>query len=293
MRLPLPPSAGFGENPFVNLGESVNRGIEYAVRANLVNRDNLQWDMRVAGSTLHNELISLGEIDGTPIQPFGTLNRFTPGRQLGAFFTRKIQSVDVAAGRAIVSDTLEYAGNILPTFEGNVGTTLTLFRNLQLNGQLDWKGGFSIYNLTEFYRDRVFGNSEYANVAGSLTPEQRIRRFGDANRRFYTADGDVVSANSVDDVYIEKGDFVRLREIAATFTLPDRIARGFRAEGASITLGGQNLKLWTDYSGPDPEVLSAVVSTTTGSGGTAQFQRSDFLTIPSPRRFVAKVNLQF
>jgi TonB-linked SusC/RagA family outer membrane protein len=288
VRRPLAPSTGFSENPFVNLGESVNRGLEYSVRANILNRENFQWDVRLAGTSLHNELISLGEIEGTPILPFGTLNRFTPGQQLGAFFTRRIKSVDVANNRAVVSDTIEFKGNILPTREGNVGSTLTLFRNLQLTGQMDWKGGFYIYNNTLQFRERSLNNAfRGVNRADAtlVDPEDRIRRFGP----FFDSKGVAVSATNVNEEYIEKGDFVRFRELSATLTLPDRVASRFGAQGASLTLGGQNLKLWSDYSGFDPEVLAQSVTST----GSAQFQREDFFTIPTPRRFIAKVNLQF
>ncbi|HEX7238917.1 MAG TPA: TonB-dependent receptor, partial [Longimicrobiaceae bacterium] len=288
VRRPLAPSAGFTEDPFVNLGKSVNRGLEYSVRANVLNRENFQWDLRLAGSTLHNELISLGEIDGTPILPFGTLNRFTPGRQLGSFFTRRIQSVDVANNRAIVSDTIEFKGNLFPTVEGNAGSTLTLFRNLQVTGQVDWKRGFYIYNNSAQFRERSLNNAErgvYRADETVVPAQDRIRRFGP----FFDTKGVAVSATQVNEEYIEKGDFVRFRELSATFSLPDGVASRFGAEGASITLGGQNLKLWTDYTGFDPEVLAQSVT----GVGRAQFQREEFFTIPTPRRFVAKVNLQF
>lgn len=284
---PLPPSAGFiqtGSDPFVNLGGALNEGLEYQVRGTLVDRPNFRWEARLAGSTLHNELLSLGEVDGIPIQPFGTTNRFTPGRPLGAFFTRRIRSVDQADNRVIVSDTIEFAGNILPTNEGNVGTTFTLFDNVQLTGQVDWKSGFKIFNSTAQFRERALRTAENTVVEDKLSREERMRRFGP----FFDEQGNPVSFTQVNEAYIEDGDFVRLREVAATFGLPDRFARSFGATGVSFTIGGQNLGLWTDYTGADPEVISAVNNT-----GRFAFTRSEFLTVPSPRRLVAKLNLSF
>jgi hypothetical protein len=45
----------------------------------------------------------------------------------------------------------------------------------------------------------------------------------------------------------------------------------------------QNVKLWTDYSGPDPEV----------NAQTGAFSREDFLTLPNARRSVLRFNFTF
>ena len=58
-------------------------------------------------------------------------------------------------------------------------------------------------------------------------------------------------------------------------------------QGASVTFAMQNVKLWTDYTGADPEV----VSNPAGTGGP--FSRQDFLTIPNPRKTVLRVNFTF
>ncbi|MBW3630737.1 MAG: hypothetical protein KY464_15775 [Gemmatimonadetes bacterium] len=53
------------------------------------------------------------------------------------------------------------------------------------------------------------------------------------------------------------------------------------AGSLSATLSARNLKLWTDYSGSDPE---------TGYGGDV---RSDFQSQPPPTYFTLRVNLGF
>lgn len=53
--------------------------------------------------------------------------------------------------------------------------------------------------------------------------------------------------------------------------------------GASVTFAMQNVALWTDYSGADPEVNSQ----------TGAFSRQDFLTLPNPKRSVLRFNLTF
>ncbi|MHB1071407.1 MAG: SusC/RagA family TonB-linked outer membrane protein [Gemmatimonadaceae bacterium] len=277
LRRPIPPSSGFSQNPFVNIGKVLNRGWEYAIHGTLIDAANLEWTARVGGSTLKNELVDLGNIE-----PFGTFPRFEAGYPLGAYFTRTVRSVDTTANKVVVSKDLEYFGNVLPTNEGNAGTTVTLFRNLAVSAQVDWKRGFKIYNNTAQFRDRVFRNSEIGQRCTEvLGKEACLRRFGP----FVSEEGGgAVSYTQVNGEYFETGDFVRLREVAATFTLPARFASAMRASSASLTVGGRNLGLWTNYTGSDPEVLSAA---------TQGFARSDFLTVPQARRLVVRANLTF
>lgn len=273
---PIPPSSGFTDEPFVNIGEVLNEGLEYALRGALITTPNFRWEARVAGSTLNNELVDLGDVE-----PFGSFNRFTAGRPLGSFVSRVIRGPSADGTRLVVSDTLEYLGNVLPTNEGNVGSTITLFDHLQVFGQVDWKGGFKVYNNTAQFRDRQFRNSEVGvQCEVVFDPDACMRRFGP----FISESGATVSSNIVNEAYIEDGDFFRLREVAATLSLPAGIARRLRATSASLTVGGRNLALWTDYTGSDPEVLS---------NANAGFSRSDFLTVPPSRRWVIKANLSF
>ncbi len=279
LQVPIPPSSGFSTNPYRNIGEVLNRGWEVSLRGTPVSTPNFTWDFHVAGSTLHNELVSLGEVAA-----FGSLNRFQEGLPLGAFVTNKIVSIDTVAGQATVTNDLTFVGNYLPTFEGNLGSTFTIMNNVSLSGQLDWKRNFKIYNNTAQFRDRAFQNSELA-VERNLGQAELIRRYGP----FVNQDGKPVAYTQVNEAYIQDGGFLRLREVAATLTLPRDWAQQMKATTASLTVGGRNLALWTNYAGADPEVLAQA----TRNSGAATFQREDFLTIPQPRRWVVKLNLTF
>jgi TonB-dependent starch-binding outer membrane protein SusC len=99
-----------------------------------------------------------------------------------------------------------------------------------------------------------------------------------------TESGEGVGVSQVNHAYYEDGSYVRLREISLNYTLGPEVANLFRAERATITLGARNVALWTDYLGADPEMISAA---------GASFSRTDFLTVPNPRRLIARVNVTF
>lgn len=277
---PLPPSLGYGNNPLVNIGELQNSGLEVAINANLLSMSNFAWDARVNLTTNKNEVIDLGEVE-----PFGTDNRVIPGYPAYGYWVRNIRSYDLANNRAVVSDTLEYLGPPNPTLEGNFNSTFTLFNALRIYAQVDFMNNYFLYNNTDQFRERQFGQGERwvrrNDPTFGQTPEETLARFGP----FVTESGAALNASSVNGAYYQDASHVRFREVSVSYTLPRDIARTFGASSAAITLGGRNLKLWTDYEGPDPEV--------TGGLGQTTFTRSEFLTLPQPRRWMARVNLTF
>lgn len=275
---PLAPSLGFGSNPLVNIGELKNSGIEFAVNANVVSFDNFSWDARVNLTTNENEVTDLGDVE-----PFGTNNRVVPGYPANGYWTHTVRSFDLANDRAIVSDTMEYVGPGNPTFEGNVNSTFTLFKSFRVYAQMDFMQDYIIYNNTDQFRERQFGTGErWVRRTEILTPEERLSRFGP----FRNESGATVLNSAVNGKYFQDGSHVRLRELSVSYTVPRDIAQTFGATSAVLTVGGRNLKVWTDYEGADPEVMW-------GGGGVENFTRTDFLTLPATRRWTARVNLTF
>jgi TonB-dependent starch-binding outer membrane protein SusC len=291
---PLPPSLGFTDDPFVNIGSMVNRGLEISVTALPVNTPTLSWDLRLSAGTLHNEVTDMGTIPA-----FGTLNRVQEGMQLGSWVSNKIISINDATGEVLVDSVRSFAGKVLPTFEGNLSTTLTLFRNLRIYGLLDTKRGHKVRNLTDFFRETQLVRSDNRLDTLKLSRHERLRRYGnpaDTLPAFVTVPGCTGLAggpggttcgrtvNDVQEAYIQDGAFVRFRELSVTYTLPSRVAQAFRAQAASVTLAGQNVALWSDYEGYDPEVVS---------NAGARYNRDDFFTQPPVRRWIVRVNLTF
>lgn len=288
LQQPLAPSLAYTVNPFVNAGKVDNRGLEFTVRATPVERRNFTWDASFTGSTLRNKLLSLGAVaipNRSEISSDLTM-RYVVGEPLAAWYSSKVIKVDTAAGYALVTNTPVYAGPQFPTFTGNLSNTVTLFRNLRLYALFTTQRGGKILNVTPLYRDLtgVSGEMNLPAGQGGYSKEQKIARFGP----FKTASGTPVSLAL--DSYLQPTDFVRLQELSATLSLPVWMARQLHAGSASLTVGGRNLRLWKNpaFQGYDPEVLS---NTTTR--GTLQFASTEEFTVPPPRRWLVRLNLQF
>jgi hypothetical protein len=82
--------------------------------------------------------------------------------------------------------------------------------------------------------------------------------------------------------FVEDGSYVKLREIALDYTVPNSYARRFGMSSIGIRLAGRNLKTWTDYTGIDPE---------TNLTGTSPLRGQDYFNNPQARNFSISVSL--
>jgi TonB-linked SusC/RagA family outer membrane protein len=281
---PIAPSSGFATSPLINVGEVENTGLEVSLRATPVDTRNVTLDATLNVNTLHNEIVNMGGI--TPFVS-GNNQCFKPGVEIAAWCVPRVLSVDTLLHRSIVSDTAQVAGGQLPKLAASFASTLTLFRNLKLYGQVDGKFDYSVYNLTRDLRDRVVQPSNSADVnlpadQGGYSAYERQRRLGP----FYAqTSGASMGAALVRGPYIVPGDFVRLRELALTMAIPSEWTRRVGVETSSIAVGGRNLALWTRYDGWDPEVIGVIDPATPFLG--------DVFTTPQARRAFVRLSVSY
>ncbi len=285
---PVPPSLGFSSNPFANLGSVLNSGFEVSLNYSAFHSRNFDWDINLGANTLHNELTSLGGI-----APFNLgIGRTIVGQQLGVEAANSILAVNTATNVVTVSDSLTPVGNQFPTFEWHLTNSFTIAKNFRFSALFDAKTGFSVLNETQFFRETQLVRSNARLDPTVLGPVEFLRRFGNQTpgaASFVDSTGKAYTVATADQDYFQSGNFVRLREISVTYTVPPNYLSLFhnKIAGASVSLAMQNVKLWTRYQGPDPEVISAP----TGVAGA--FFREDFLTLPSPRATTLRFNFTF
>jgi len=293
----LAPSLGVANTQNVNLSKMTTKGLEGTVNVKLIDRTRFSFAQRVTVTTFRNEIGTLGSIDGQPIAPiiFGR-QQFRAGYPAGAYFDRKILGYSDLNGDGIISrvncpaygglaspilvgggrceiqlsDSLEYLGNPQPTHQFSFQSLISVFKNLQFNVLVDYRGGSKLYNNTREFRN----NGGFANG-----PD-----FWDRNAPLSDQVKSAARAMGTSDGYIEDASFVRLSEVGMTWVVPAAAARILKSGGLSLTLAARNLRLWTDYTGFDPEVL-----TTPG----ANFGATDFLTNPPGRSYTLRVNFNF
>ncbi|HEY9450693.1 MAG TPA: SusC/RagA family TonB-linked outer membrane protein [Gemmatimonadaceae bacterium] len=239
---PLPPSQGFQQGVWDNVGEVKNKGIEAALDATIVARSNVSWNARLSLTHVTSEITKLSE----PIAVGGRgLQEHREGYAYGGYFMRPV-SLD-GAGNIVVASQAEFIGQPTPTYSGSFANTVSLFGDkLTLYAQLGFAGGNKQVNYTEVYQCRqAFGTcaAKYERDANGQPTETAILKSDPA-------------ANFQPYMFLYDAGFIKLRTVSARFALPDRLVSRLGATGASISVSGNNLGTWTSYPGSDPEVNS-------------------------------------
>ncbi|MGH7527139.1 MAG: TonB-dependent receptor domain-containing protein, partial [Gemmatimonadales bacterium] len=283
----IPPSGGFPGEQFVNIGQVSNKGIEAQVNAQVIATPNFGWNLGASVATASNYIKDLG---GLPDINIG----FPPqshvqGYPIASYFIKRVVSAEVDANGAVTSALcdggpggapvscdqapLVFGGTPIPKVTGAFTTTVTLFKNLRLYGLVDFKRGHHRMNTDRLVRCSLFGlcleNVSPQGVDPKLLADIQLAV-------------DLQTINS----YLEDASFFKLREISASYTLPDRWAGAIGASRATVTVSGRNLHTWTGYGGLDPERRS-----TQGQGGELIY--FDQTVTPTLAQFVTTVSLNF
>jgi TonB-dependent starch-binding outer membrane protein SusC len=276
---PLPPSNGIATSRFENIGSVRNSGLEAQLSVTKDISPTIGVDAALSIARNVNRLLTLGE--GIPPIISGNDQRQVPGYPLFGFWDRPIKSFSDANGNGIiepnevvVGDTAEFLGSSFPKTSISLNAGLTLFHNkIRIGGQLDYRGDWKAYNLTERFRCVSIGdNCAAVNVPGSPLDQQARAVAASSSADGFTQAG-----------YIENAAFLKLREANITYYAPESWARMIRATSMQITVTGRNLLKWTSYTGIDPELNQL---------GQSDLQR-DFLTAPPVRTLAVRVSLGF
>jgi len=283
-----PPSSGFGGMHLENIAEIANHGFEVMVTASPVYTRNVEWNATASFSYNTNELVTWGAtgVYESFFGDYANVQKHIQGYPLGGFWAIDVQRDEngnpilrtsngqpcddpAATNCNVVVDATDnyYVGPALPTREAALTNTVTLFGKLQLFAHLDYRGGNYQWCATCARRANADLNSWDV-----VNPDQ-----DPLTRKI------LMSAQT--RTWIRKADFIKLRELSATYTLPAVWTRRIGVDRASITLAGRNLWMWTKYfDGFDPEVLLS---------STSSFGSTDYAATPMMRRLMVSTRFTF
>ncbi len=260
--------------PFQNLdGELVNSGLEIGLNANIINKGDVRLSAGVNLAFLTNEIrdftieVPTGELFGQGISNT-TVQTIRNGFPINTFFVRDYQGLDDDGNSIFAND-----GELMAAGDPNANTVLGFNINFEA-------GGFFIgANL-----HGAFGHQIYNNTANSVLP---IGNIGTRNIDAVLLDGPVQESRanpiSASSRFVEDGDFVKLSNL----TLGYRFGDAGQLKDINVSITGQNLALFTNYSGFDPEVNTVNLRNGVPSQGI------EYIPYPSARSFLLTVGASF
>jgi TonB-linked SusC/RagA family outer membrane protein len=262
-----------------NLGSVQNTGIEASINTTILDLKRFGWDVSIAASHNSNKVLSLGvDAAGNPNPTNGTgSTRDSVGLPVHGLFYRPYTFADsnndgfITANEVVVDPVFRYVGYAVPRDIFSVTNGIDLFnRSLRFNALFDYKGGYMISNGT-----RSFQCQQNPACPGRSDPNASLEDQA-------AAIAATAKNPSTTWGYLENGQFWRFRELSATWRVPSQAVRFARAGDATLVLGARNLKVWTKYSGADPEENF-------GTGDT----QSTFATSAPRRYYTLRLNLHY
>ncbi len=290
VRRPIPATSGY-TSVWSNIGSLRNRGVDLGLHT--VNADggthgfgwtsdlNVTWNNNVVTSLYNGQLAT-----------FNVSSRITSvaavGQPLGEFYLYKFLRVNPDNGNAVfqnadgsesetASDRM-FVGSPQPKYYGGFTNTFT-YRNLDLRGFLQFSQGNKVFNMMRIFTDD--GGCTWDNESTlSLARWQKPGDVTNEPRMSYdcTSGADVISSR-----FVEDGSFVRLGEVTLGYKLPDRLASAAKMDNARIYISGRNLHTWTRYTGYNPDVNSAGITSNVVMG-------VDYYAYPLARTFTLGIS---
>lgn len=271
---------------WANIGDLTSGGFEFIASYNNVKLGPVNWTPSL-NFTIYQRTrignIGLGSIQlpeiragvpGAPGQNNNPIIWNRAGERIGDFYGPRLLGL-TDGGEYILSgetpDEFERLGNALPTGDFGFANTFT-YGNWDMNFLMRGSWGHLIYNsFRGFYENADGASLTWNSVLTKNTPTNPL----------------VTSTPTFSDLYLERGDFLRLDNLQIGYNVPSKsqFVNNLRIYG-----GVQNLFTITQFSGVDPEVRW-VDSTDNDNPLAPGIERRN--TYFLPRTFTAGVTITF
>ena len=182
-----------------------------------------------------------------------------------------------------------YLGKPFPDFNGALGVECKLLnKKLSLGVKINYSFGASVYNMGHYLVAQMGDNLKKVETLKEQLKTQTVG--SEAYKK--TADALAFVSAPGRSNYIEPADFIRFSSLAIGYDLGSELRKLSHQyiKGGRLQLSAQNLALWTNYSGIEPQIeADGGARQTRGIGNLSR----DIYNTPTPRTFTATLSLDF
>lgn len=295
--MPLHGTTGF-TGLMNNIGSMRNYGLEFSVNGHL-NIGKLAWTSSFNIAYNKNKLTKLLNNE---LLPIGDNRALKVGKGLGSFYLFKMEGIYQYDGEVPQPqyDLGVRAGDVKYEDVDHNGIINDFDRQLVGSSSPDFFGGWNnTFKYKGFQLDVFFtymiGNDVYAEWKRlGARPGQKWSITEDVAKNRWTAPGSTnkypravhtLNAFNVKNStrFLEDGSFVRLRSLTFSYSFPLSLLTKVHVKGLRVYMQGDNLLLFSKYSGWDPEVSKNL---------DPRFMGMDAYGVPPSKTISFGINLQ-
>ena len=291
----VPPSTGFGaSSQFFNAGEIAKQGIELGLKGKILDRSMYGWDMNFNVATNTAKIKRLTGTDTTiDLGSFSHRVGYAPFswfsyRVISATWnptTRKAENpicddgkggtMNCFAGNNSLSNAIiapkVYLGRGIPAVEGSF-TNSFRYGPFRAYGMIDFATGYKRLDNNLRIRCQIFYTCLEYLQPENTDPRELVQ---------------MQTSGTLRDFVIKDAKYAKLREISLSYDVPARFTSRIAAQGATFTVTGRNLHMWTPYTGLDPESMFLSGATTASNFGVDQAE------YPQPATVLFNIRLNY
>lgn len=276
LRIPVPSPTAVSTQ-LANVGSVQNKGIELEISADIIKKADFSWSTSINYSRNRNKVLSLSNslykgdnIQVAPLQGQGLTagiyaQLIQPGLPMGTFYGREFKGIE--NGVEIIDPEMKVIGSAQPDFTFGITNSLS-YKRFSLGFNFRGSVGNDVYNLTANnlgYLSNLPGRNVFKEAVTSGVLRSQPKQYSSR--------------------WIEDGSFVRLDNVTLGYDLDLKNVPSI--SNARLFITGQNLLLFTKYSGLDPEVNSDVSGTGVAPIGV------DYLAYPKAKTVSIGLSVSF
>ncbi|HEY0110458.1 MAG TPA: SusC/RagA family TonB-linked outer membrane protein [Fibrella sp.] len=257
----------------INVGRSMNRGLEMLLTVSPVRTRAFSWDVSANVSYNTSKVLKLGLSENDTVITVNsgggrTLNQVV-GKPIGQLYTftylrdaQGRQVFDQNSGMPLRNNTLMNVGSALPTYFGGITNTFT-YKGISLSALIDFKlghkmiAGRNINYMRHGLSKRTLPGRDVGYVIGNgVNPNGEVNKTRAAVQPFYES----INPLGINEDFVFNAGFWKLRQITLgydfTKLLPDR----FFVKGLRLNAVANNvlvIKKWTENMDPEEALVSS------------------------------------
>ncbi len=282
-----------------NIGRIRNRGVEFSLDGEVLQRGDLNWSAGLVFSHDKNTVVDLGgrsyiadAYASGQGQSGQTTQRIIPGQPLGTFYGPVFTGVNAQGQQVFNHYTVTRDANGVETSRVLAGTTIspngddyTILGSANPKYSLGFRtnGNWKKFDLSMLIH-REAGQKIFNNTALVYSTKSNALQDKNFLKSALTDPTGIKEPAVYSSRWIENGSFTRLANITIGYTFDMPAFTGV-ARGSRVYVSGDNLALWTPYSGYDPEVHTQLP-------GIAP-RGIDYLHYPRPRTITGGLRVAF